>query len=167
MSRLLLLVPLLFLVSAETSPRPAPPEGSRSRAIVILSTDTQSREVQEDWGFSDATAAGDFVFVSGVVAAARPGETGLEPANTRAFDRIAQSLRRLGCNWGDVVEMISFHTDLTTQMPVIVSVKKRYVGAPYPAWTAVGVTRLIPNSGITEIKVTAMCKATRPERPDR
>jgi len=143
-------------VSADAQPT-APPQGSRNNATVIMSTDERSRQFQEDWGYSDATKVRGIVFLSGVVAATRPGETGLEPAYTRAFEQIGRSLGRIGCSWGDVVDITSFHTDLTTQMPAIVAVKKRYVAPPFPAWTAVGVTRLIPNSGISEIRVIAMC----------
>jgi len=34
-------------------------------------------------------------------------------------------------------------------------VKKNYVKPPFPAWTAIQVSRLIPPNGITEIKVVA------------
>jgi hypothetical protein len=40
-------------------------------------------------------------------------------------------------------------------MPAIVAAHKKYVKAPYPAWTAIDVDRLIPERGITEIKVVA------------
>jgi enamine deaminase RidA (YjgF/YER057c/UK114 family) len=50
---------------------------------------------------------------------------------------------------------LSLHTDLTTQMPAIVAVKNRYIKAPFPAWTAIQVARLIPTNGITEIKMVA------------
>jgi hypothetical protein len=36
-----------------------------------------------------------------------------------------------------------------------VAVKNMYVKPPYPAWSAIQVSRLIPNNGITEIKVVA------------
>jgi len=157
-------LPLALLTAQSTDTDIVPPEGTRRNATVIMSTDQRSRQFQEDWGYSDAIAAGDFVFLSGVVAGLRPGETSLEPAYARAFEQIARSLGRLGCSWGDVVEITSFHTDLTSQMPAIVAVKRRYVRPPYPAWTAIGVTRLIPNSGITEIRATAMCKARPHEK---
>ena len=136
----------LALIPIAAANAQSPPQGSRSRSTVILSTDDRSRQFQEDWGYADAIAANGFVFLSGVVAAPRPGESGFEPAYARAFEQIGQSLGRLGCSWGDVVEMTSFHTDLSSQMPAIVAVKRKFVGPPYPAWTAVGVTRLIPNS---------------------
>jgi len=40
-------------------------------------------------------------------------------------------------------------------MPAMVAVKKNYVKPPFPAWTAIQVSRLIPPNGITEIKIVA------------
>jgi enamine deaminase RidA (YjgF/YER057c/UK114 family) len=95
------------------------------------------------------------VYLSRVVAGLRPGETDLKLAYERAFARIGKVLERSGASWDDVVDITSFHTDLTTQMPAIVAVKKTYMRDPPPAWTAIGVSRLIPNNGITEIKIIA------------
>ena len=74
---------------------------------------------------------------------------------TRAFERIGVILRNAGVSWDDVVDITSFHTDLTTQMPAIVAVKNLYIKPPYPTWTAIQVSRLIPDNGITEIKIVA------------
>src|SRR5215813_12076318 len=68
---------------------------------------------------------------------------------------LAGARQEAGATWDDVVEITSFHTDLTTQMPAIVAVKKNYVKPPFPAWTAIQVSRLIPPNGITEIKIVA------------
>ena len=146
------------LLVAAAAPPASPPQGSRQQAQAIMS-EGDERQSQEQWGYSDAIRAGDTVHVSGVVAGLRKGETDLEPAYERAFDEIGGRLGRLGCSWGDVVDILSFHTDVVTQMPAMVAVKKRYVGPPYPAWTAIGVSRLIPGSGLTEIRVTAACRA--------
>lgn len=113
------------------------------------------RKFNEDWGFSDAIVAGDIVCVSGFVVGLRRGETDLQAAYTQSFDRIGSILKRAGVTWDDVVDITSYHTDLTTQMPAIVEVKNRYVKAPFPAWTAIEVSRLIPDRGITEIKLIA------------
>ncbi len=157
---------LAFLIStgAAAAPPATPPQGYRAQAQTILSEDEGGRRGEEEWGYSDAIVAGDTVYVSGVVAGLRPSEKDLEPAYVRAFDEIAGRLARLGCNWGDVVEINSFHTDVVTQLPAMVAVKKRYVGAPYPAWTAIGVSRLIPGSGLTEIRVVAMRRPAAPAR---
>jgi enamine deaminase RidA (YjgF/YER057c/UK114 family) len=129
--------------------------GTRQQATVLLSEDPGERKFQQDWGYADAVIVGDTVYLSGVVAGLRDGETDLKLAYDRAFARIGKVLERSGAGWDDVVDITSFHTDLTTQMPAIVAVKKKYMRDPPPAWTAIGVSRLIPNSGITEIKIVA------------
>jgi len=40
-------------------------------------------------------------------------------------------------------------------------VKNKYVVGPPPAWTAIEVSRLIPNTGITEIKIVAKLPAAK------
>jgi len=135
--------------------------GSRQEAKVLLSEDPEDRKFQEDWGYADAVIVGDTVYLSGVVAGLRPGETDLKLPYERAFQRIGAILQRSGASWDDVVDITTFHTDLTTQMPAIVAVKKKYVVGPPPAWTAIEVARLIPNTGITEIKIVAKLPARR------
>jgi enamine deaminase RidA (YjgF/YER057c/UK114 family) len=148
MNRLLMIAALLALPAAAHA-------GSRQQATVLLSEDPEERKFQQDWGYADAVVTGDMVYLSGVVAGLRPGETDLKLAYERAFARIGKVLERSGASWDDVVDITSFHTDLTTQMPAIVAVKKTYMRDPPPAWTAIGVSRLIPNNGITEIKIIA------------
>jgi enamine deaminase RidA (YjgF/YER057c/UK114 family) len=129
--------------------------GARQDARTLMPSDPAALKIWEDWGFSDAIVTGDTVYLSGVVAGVREGETDLRLAYTRAFERIGEILKNAGASWDDVVDITSFHTDLTTQMPAIIAVKKNYVKPPFPAWTAIQVSRLIPPNGITEIKVVA------------
>jgi len=132
--------------------------GARQTAMVMLSDDTQLRKVEEQLGFADAVVSGDTIYLSGVVAGLRPGETDLSLAYTRAFRRIEAILKRADASWDDVIDITSFHTDLDAQMPAIVAVKNKFVHAPPPAWTAIQVVRLIPDNGITEIKIVARRK---------
>lgn len=129
--------------------------GARQDAKVLMAPDPNSLKLQQEWGFSDAIVTGDTVYLSGVVAGVREGETDLRAVYTRAFERIGEILKNADASWDDVVDITSFHTDLTTQMPAIVAVKNNYVKAPFPAWTAIQVSRLIPSNGITEIKIVA------------
>jgi enamine deaminase RidA (YjgF/YER057c/UK114 family) len=148
----LLLVALALFTYSVSGPAMA---GARQDAKVLMPSDSAALKIEQDWGFSDAIVTGDTIYLSGVVAGVREGETDLRLAYTRAFERIGEILKNAGATWDDVVDITSFHTDLTTQMPAIVEVKKHYVKPPYPAWTAIQVSRLIPNSGITEIKIVA------------
>jgi enamine deaminase RidA (YjgF/YER057c/UK114 family) len=130
--------------------------GAREQATVVMPSDARALKFQEEWGFSDAVVTKDgTVYISGVVVGLRPGDTDIDGAYERGFARVADVLKRSGASWNDVVDITTYHTDLDKQMPSIVKVKNRYVKAPFPAWTAVQVTRLVPPTGITEIKVVA------------
>lgn len=110
---------------------------------------------QERIGWADAVVAGDTVYVSGVIAFTRPGDANLEAAYERAFQRLGNILERAGATWADVVEVRSFHTDVTAQVDAMAAVKRRYRPAPDPAWTAVGTSGLLSPTGITEISLVA------------
>ena len=134
-------------------PTPAAAQ-TRNPGNVFMSEDEGSRRFQEQWGYSDAIVAGDTIYLSGVVVGQRDGES-LEAAYDRTYRQIGAILRRAGASWDDVVDITSYHTDVTAQMDAIVAVHRRYVTAPFPAWTAIDVDRLIPDRGITEIKIVA------------
>lgn len=127
---------------------------TRTESNVLMSEDPRTRSAQEEWGFADAVIAGETIYLSGIVVGQREGET-LEAAYERTYRRIGEILQRAGAGWDDVVDITTYHTDVTTQMDAIVAVQRRYIRAPFPAWTAIDVDRLIPDRGITEIKIIA------------
>lgn len=149
---------LALLLAATATPALA---GARQEARTVMPENPEARKFLEEWGFSDAIVTGDTVYLSGVVVGLRAGETDLPAAYTRVFDHLGTILKRAGASWDDVVDITSYHTDLTTQMPAMVAVKNRYVKAPFPAWTAIGVSRLVPDRGLTEIKLVAKLGARR------
>ena len=129
--------------------------GARQDAKVIMNEDPKGRAFQEAWGYCESIKTGDTVYLSGVVAGTLTGETDFKRSYEQAFERIGVILQKAGASWDDVVDITTFHTDLGAQMPAIVAVKNKYVKPPFPAWTAIQVTRLIPDNGITEIKIVA------------
>ena len=129
--------------------------GARQDAKVVMDSDPEEAKAQAEWGYASAIRVGDTIYVSGVVAGVRKGETDLTLGYARAFKKIGETLHSAGASWDDVIDITTFHTDLTTQMPAIVAVKNRYIKPPFPAWTAIEVARLIPTNGITEIKIVA------------
>ncbi len=129
--------------------------GARQDAKVVMDSDPEEGKFQAEWGFASAIRVGDTIYLSGVVAGVRKGETDLTLGYERAFKKIGETLKSAGASWDDVIDITTFHTDLTTQMPAIVAIKNRYIKAPFPAWTAIQVARVIPTNGITEIKIVA------------
>ncbi|MGB5484207.1 RidA family protein [Parasphingorhabdus sp.] len=121
----------------------------------IMPEDPGALEFQNAVGFADAVIAGDTIYLAGVVAAPAPGETDLKPAFARAFERIGHTLERAGASWDDVVDLTTFHTDLPGQINDFAEVKNRYIKAPFPAWTAIGISTLYEPTAVVEIKVVA------------
>lgn len=119
-----------------------------------MSEDEGERRFQEQLGYADAVVAGDTIYLSGVVVGQRDGET-LEAAYERTYLHIGAILKRAGASWADVVDVTSFHTEVNAQIQAMAAVQKKHMGGRIPAWTAIDVDRLIPDRGITEIKIIA------------
>jgi enamine deaminase RidA (YjgF/YER057c/UK114 family) len=133
---------------------------ARKDATVLMAESERGRQFQEEYGFSDAIIVGDTIYLSGIVAGTAPGETDMKPGYDRVYRHIGAILKRAGASYDDIVDMTSFHTDVEAQLKPMSEVHKTYVKAPYPAWTAIGVAKILGN-GITEIKITAR----RPMQP--
>lgn len=147
------LLALLLLVGA-VPPDPAHAE-ARTDATVLMSEHPGARAAQEKYGFADAVIAGDLIFLSGIVVGQAPGENDLKPAYDRALRQIGRILARAGASYRDIVDVTSFHTEITAQIDALAEVQKEYLGSPPPAWTAIDVDRLLPDGGITELKIVA------------
>lgn len=128
---------------------------ARDPANVLMPENAEARAFQEAVGYASAVIADDTIYLSGVVAGPAAGETDLAPGYERAFAHIAATLARAGASWDDVVDITTFHTDLAAHIDGFAAVKNRHVKAPFPAWTAIGVSRLYEPTAVVEIKVVA------------
>ena len=132
----------------------------------LMPEDPAALEFQQAVGYSDAVIHGDTIYLSGVVAGPADGETGMEPAFTRAFEHLTRTLARLGATWDDVLVFDTFHNGpMAAQLDALVPVKNRYITAPFPAWTAVGVTELYEPTALLEIKLTVRNPAASAKPP--
>jgi enamine deaminase RidA (YjgF/YER057c/UK114 family) len=106
--------------------------------------------------YSPAIRSGDLLFVSGQVGSRDDGSP--EPDFARqvklAFANLKAVLHAAGASFDDVIDVTSFHTDPEKQFETVMAVRAQEIGdAPWPTWTAVGVTWL---AGFDfEIKVIA------------
>ena len=143
---------IITILAAGLLPAPA---FARDPANVLMPENPEARAFQEAVGYATAVIAGDTIYLSGVVAGPAQGESDLAPGYERAFAHIAATLARAGASWDDVVDITTFHTDLAAHIDGFAAVKNRHVKAPFPAWTAIGVTRLYEPTAVVEIKVVA------------
>ncbi|MGP4863393.1 RidA family protein [Psychrobacter sp. T6-5] len=103
----------------------------------------------EKHGYSATIQSKDLLFVSGQVGSLQDGsaEPDFEKQVILAFENLRHTLE-------DIVDVTTFHTDPENQLDSIMNIKNTiFKEAPYPAWTAIGVTWL---AGFDfEIKVIA------------
>jgi enamine deaminase RidA (YjgF/YER057c/UK114 family) len=114
----------------------------------------------EAHGYSPAIQSKDLLFASGQVGSRDDGspEPVFEDQVRRAFANLKTVLAAAGASVDDVIDVTTFHTDPANQMKTVKAVRAAEFGAaPYPNWTAVGVTWL---AGFDfEIKVIARIPA--------
>ncbi|WP_377805367.1 RidA family protein [Azospirillum sp. A29] len=119
-------------------------------------TPANRHALYEKHRYSAAIRSSDLLFVSGQVGSRADGspEPDFEQQVRLAFDNLANVLKAAGCTFDDVVDVTTFHTDPAKQLEAVMKVRETAIGdAPYPNWTAVGVTWL---AGFDfEIKVIA------------
>lgn len=110
----------------------------------------------EKHGYSAAIQSQDLLFVSGQVGSLQDGsaEPDFEKQVKLAFENLRHTLEAAGCTFDDIIDVTTFHTDPENQLDSIMNIKNTiFKEAPYPAWTAIGVTWL---AGFDfEIKVIA------------
>jgi len=110
----------------------------------------------ETHGYSAAVRSDDLLFVSGQVGARPDGspEPDFKAQVRLAFANLEATLLAGGCEFDDIIDVTTFHTDPEKQLDTMMAVKGEvFKSAPYPSWTALGVNWL---AGFDfEIKVTA------------
>ena len=163
-----LVAALAFILSTTQIPAqdltPVVVEGPAGAAVYI---NEDQKRGNDQYGFAGAYRAGDFIFVSGVVAGSWSGEvlgeSELRDAVREAFTYAGQTLAAAGASYDNVVDIVSFHIwdtplfsgDKSAQLDAVVDVKREFMREPDPAWTAVGTTELVPDRGIIELRFTA------------
>ncbi len=138
--------------------------------------------VYDNWHFAPAVVAEGLIFCSGIIGTSPNGDTpsadGLAGAKATtqeatndltalmavrdpeaqfatAFEALGAILRAADAELSDVVELTTYHVDMSLHMDAFMRVKDLYIQAPYPAWTAIGVADLIVPGGLVEIRAVA------------
>lgn len=119
----------------------------------------EMQNLHDRFRYSPGVRAGDLLFIAGQVGRDEDLNVvvGKEAQFTQAFENVKKVLAAAGATMDDVVDMVSYHTDMG-DLPLFIQVRDRYVTNTerYPAWTALGVTALAMPGLIAEIKCTAL-----------
>jgi enamine deaminase RidA (YjgF/YER057c/UK114 family) len=118
----------------------------------------EMQNLHERFRYSPGVRVGNLLFIAGQVGRDEDLNVveGKEAQFTQAFENVKKVLAAAGATMDDVVDMVSYHTDMR-DLPLFIQVRDRYVtnAERYPAWTALGVAALAMPGLIAEIKCTA------------
>lgn len=114
----------------------------------------------ERFHFSAATRVGDLLLCSGQIGTAADGTVPDDPAEDfrNAWRKVGSVLEAAGLGYGDIAEMTTFHVGLQEHLGTFLAVRDEFVSAPWPAWTAIGVSELAVPGARVEIKATAVAR---------
>jgi enamine deaminase RidA (YjgF/YER057c/UK114 family) len=151
--------PLQFLYTCIETVLKQQPAGNVEGQMTPTPVFPKGKQAAYDrYGYSAAIKSGDLLFVSGQVGVDENGAAIAEPAAQieQAFANMRLVLDAAGCSTDDIVDVTSFHVDMHRHFEAFRAMKKKaFPAAPFPNWTAVGVTTLADPSLIFEIKVVA------------
>lgn len=132
--------------------------------VVIPSA--RHQQAYDEVGYAPARRVGDTLYVSGAIVFRAPGEgqdaAALEAQVRRTYTQLARTLEAFGATFDDVVLVNSFHVwdspqfvgERAAQTTAMAKVWREFSSAPRPAWTAVGSSGLLAETGFIEIQLT-------------
>jgi len=153
-------------IIGETESAPALTVIPAPSGAVYLPT-AKDKTLYDVYHYAPVRRAGDFVYVSGVIAGPLPGEghdaSAFKKQLRRAFQTIVRNLDASGATTRDVVEVDSYHVigskgfdgDWTAALAAMGDVVGDYFKPPYPTWNLIGVAGLLEPNAVIEFKVTA------------
>lgn len=117
-----------------------------------------SEKTYERFHFAPAYRVGNTVYVSGVIGTGADGRAPDDASAEfeQAFANLTATLEAAGCTLFDIVEMTTFHVDMSDTLGTFMAARDASMAAPWPAWTAIGCTELAIPGARCEIKVTAV-----------
>jgi enamine deaminase RidA (YjgF/YER057c/UK114 family) len=143
---------------------------------VVLSSAVE-KSGYDEYRYAAVRRVDNMLYLSGVVMGPREKEgtdvAAFKVQVRRGFERIRANLEASGASFADVVMVNSFHvwdsphfTGTRDQhWDAFYEVAADFIKAPYPAWTAVGTTGLLPPRGLVEVQMVARLPTPSPNTP--
>ncbi|MCU1726925.1 RidA family protein [Pseudomonas sp. 7P_10.2_Bac1] len=114
-------------------------------------------------GYAPAVKVGTTLYCAGQVGRT-PDLTVIEDPEQQflaAWENLRIVLAAGGCDFEDVVEMTTYHIDMSRHMPLFRTVKDRLFPRNTCAWTCIGVSELARPGLLVEIKCIAVQRSAR------
>lgn len=116
------------------------------------------QNIRQRFRYSPGVRAGNFLYIAGQVGRDENLQVvaDKEAQFVQAFENVKKVLTEAGATFDDVVEMVTYHTDLR-DLELFIAVKDRYITNldRLPTWTGIGTPALAMPGLFVEIKCTA------------
>lgn len=111
----------------------------------------------DNFHFAEAVESDGFLFCSGIIGSGQGGQVpdDINEEFDNAWSGVISLLKEAGADASHIVEYTSYHVGLQSTMAAFMDVRDQYLSAPWPAWTAIGITELAVPRAHVEIRVTA------------
>ena len=115
------------------------------------------KPIYDTFHYAPAILDGEHLWSAGMIGARPDLSVPRDPTEqfTLAFKNLRGLLAEAELTFADITEMITHHIGLREHLPAFGAVKRQFVSAPHPAWTAVGIVELAVPGALVEIQVTA------------
>jgi enamine deaminase RidA (YjgF/YER057c/UK114 family) len=119
------------------------------------------RTVVETRGYLPGLRVGDIIFLAGQVGRTADMQIVTDPKTQfeAAFENLRVVLAEAGCTFDDLVDMTTYHVEMSAHWPVFREVKNRVLPRGKFPWTAIGVSALADPAFLLEVKATACVPA--------
>ena len=130
-----------------------------SREIIIPPA---MQTIVERAGYAPAVRVGDTLYCAGQVGRTADLQVIEDPEQQflAAWENLRQVLEAGGCTFEDIVDMTTYHVDMSRHMAVFREVKNRVFPRGLAAWTCIGVSELAHPGIVVEIKCVAVRRST-------
>lgn len=124
------------------------------RDIILPDAD---RRAYEGFHFAPAVRSGNLVICSGQIGIGADGKIPQDAKDEfrNAWRAVGRVLHAAGLGYDNILEYTTFHVGLSETLPQFMAVRDEFIEAPWPAWTAIGVSELAVAGARVEIRVVA------------
>jgi enamine deaminase RidA (YjgF/YER057c/UK114 family) len=116
------------------------------------------QQIVERSGFAPAVKVGPVVYCAGQLGRTPTLEVIHDPEQqfVACWENVRKVLNAAGCDFEDVVDLTTYHVEMSKHMPIFRDVKNRLFPKGGSGWTAIGVSELARPGLLVEIKCIAV-----------
>lgn len=127
----------------------------QKREIIVPQT---MKLIPERIGYAPGVKIGGFLFCSGQIGRTPDLEVIIDPESqfVAAWENLKEVLNEAGCTFDDIVELTTYHVDISEHMQLYKEVRDRFLPKARSTWTAIGITELAHPALLLELKCVAV-----------